>query len=109
MITKLGLICAVVLTWCPGVWAVTAVISWTPSPESDVVKYRLYRDNGTPCTTNSSLRAEILAPNTTFVDQGLDGSKYYCVTAVDAVGQESVVSSTATATYPTSAPVECPQ
>lgn len=103
------LVCLLSILWTSPAWAVTAVISWSPSPESDVVKYRLYRDNGTPCTTNSPLRAEVLAPNTTFVDQGLDSTKHYCVTAVDAVGQESVISATATATYPTSAPVECRQ
>jgi len=87
--------------------AVTAMVSWNPSPESDVVKYRLYRANGSPCSTNSALLAEVLAPNTTYVDQGIDSTKHYCVTAVDAVGQESVVSAEVTATYPSSAPVNC--
>lgn len=105
MITKF--LAVLILLCAEQAWAVTAVVTWSPSPESDVVKYRLYRSPSSPCSASSILLSEVVAPNTQYVDQGIDSTKYYCVTAVDAVGQESDVSATATATYPTSAPVEC--
>jgi fibronectin type 3 domain-containing protein len=109
MTIKAILFSLILVLSCGPAWAVTAVVSWAPAPESDVVKYRLYRSNGSPCTVNSGLRSEIQAPNTQFVDAGIDSTKYYCVTAVDAVGQESLVSATAIAVFPTTAPAQCAQ
>lgn len=110
-IKRIGaLLIAAVLALASPALAVTAVIQWNPNPELTIVKYRVYRDNGSPCSANSPLLSEVLAPNTQYVDAGITQTQYYCIAAVDIGGRESVASSTVTAQYPTiSVGGECAQ
>jgi fibronectin type 3 domain-containing protein len=63
-------------------------ISWSPSPESDLVAYRLYRSGRGGA---GEKLGEILAPATSFKDQtARPGARYrYSLTAVDKAGNES--------------------
>ena len=97
---RIGLAVVLLLLASPA-WAVTAIVQWHPNAELTVVKYRVYRDNGSPCSTNSPLVAEVLAPNTQYIDVGITQTHYYCISAVDGGGRESLASSTATAQFPT--------
>ena len=64
-----------------------AEVSWSPSPEPDLARYRVYRaEEGGP-----SLRvAEVAAGTTAWLDTSpLAAPRAYTVTAVDANGNES--------------------
>jgi uncharacterized delta-60 repeat protein len=69
----------------------TIAVSWTASTDDvGVVGYRVFRDNGaTPIASVSG---------TTFNDTGLLGTHVYAVAAVDAAGNQSALSNSATAT-----------
>ncbi|MBI4248433.1 MAG: fibronectin type III domain-containing protein, partial [Elusimicrobia bacterium] len=60
----------------------TVTLSWTASPETDVVRYRIYRDSVTPAD-NFALLAE--TTSTLFTDMGLTykTTYFYRVSAVD--------------------------
>lgn len=91
----------ILLFWCESAQAVTAVVQWTPNTEGDIAKYRVYRSTSSPCSANSPLLTEVLAPSTSYADVGIPQTMYYCITAVDRADLESVISATVTATYPT--------
>ncbi len=69
----------------------TIALSWTASTDDvGVTGYRVFRDNGTtPIATVSG---------TTFNDTGLLGTHVYAVAAIDAAGNQSALSNSATAT-----------
>ena len=69
----------------------TIELSWTASTDDvGVTGYRIFRDNGaTPITT---------VTGTTFNDSGLLGTHVYTVAALDAAGNQSAMSNSATAT-----------
>lgn len=69
----------------------TIELSWTASTDDvDVTGYRVFRDNATiPITTVNG---------TTFNDTGLLGTHVYTVAAIDAAGNQSAMSNSATAT-----------
>ena len=69
----------------------TIELSWTASTDDvGVTGYRVFRDNGaTPITTVSG---------TTFNDAGLLGTHVYTVAAIDAAGNQSAMSNSATGT-----------
>jgi fibronectin type 3 domain-containing protein len=69
----------------------TIALSWTASTDDvAVVGYRIFRDNGTtPISTVSG---------TTFNDNGQLGTHVYAVAAIDAAGNQSALSNSATAT-----------
>jgi len=69
----------------------TIALSWTASTDDvGVVGYRVFRDNGsTPITTVSG---------TTFNDPNQLGTHVYAVAAIDAAGNQSALSNSATAT-----------
>jgi uncharacterized delta-60 repeat protein len=69
----------------------TIALSWTASTDDvGVSGYRVFRDNGsTPIATVSG---------TTFNDSGLLGTHVYAVAAIDAAGNQSALSNSATAT-----------
>ncbi len=105
MATKRG--CATIVlivllaTAAPG-WAVTAVLTWNPNPELTVVSYRVYRTATSQCTPlPGNLLATVQAPNTQYVDVGIEQTQYYCITAVDDGLRESTPSATVIAAYPT--------
>jgi len=65
-------------------------VSWSPSPEPDLARYRIYRavvgEEGPPQRV-----AEISPPETSFRDTDLETKRVYSyrVTAVDKAGNES--------------------
>ncbi|HVQ28710.1 MAG TPA: hypothetical protein VMV21_03975 [Vicinamibacteria bacterium] len=69
-------------------------VSWSPSPEADLLAYRVYRS---PRRGGQMVRlAEVAAPDTTFLDkEPPEGAWQYSVTAVDRAGNESPVTSSA--------------
>jgi fibronectin type 3 domain-containing protein len=69
-------------------------VSWSPSPEGDLLAYRVYRS---PRRGGQMERvAEVAAPETTFLDkEPPEGGLQYSVTAVDRAGNESPVTSSA--------------
>lgn len=69
----------------------TIELSWTASTDDvGVTGYRIFRDNGlTPIST---------VTGTTFNDTGLLGTHVYAVAAIDAAGNQSPLSNSATAT-----------
>ena len=68
-----------------GTTETTVSLSWTESPETDVVTYNIYRDGGLIDTVSD--------PTTTYTDTGLTlGTSYdYQVSAVDGVPQEGLL------------------
>jgi len=67
-------------------------LSWNPSPEEDVVEYRICRDLSLQDTT---LIATVSAPDTFYIDNDIpddDEVYHYRVSAVDAVGNEGLMS-----------------
>jgi hypothetical protein len=62
-------------------------ISWSPSPESDVKSYRVYRTD--PGAQAPEQIAEKPAPERTYLDKPPRGTSRYTVTAVDNAGNES--------------------
>jgi Fibronectin type III domain len=75
-------------------------VSWSPSPESDLVQYRVYR---APRGGGASERiAEVAKPIATYRDTAArSGQRYrYTVTAVDGAGNESPASAPAEAAWP---------
>lgn len=79
-----------------------ATLAWTASTDADVAGYNVYRSTDATVTISAStLIAADLTPTTTgYVDKGLTpGTTYhYAVTAFDATGNESALSTTASAT-----------
>jgi len=76
-------------------------LSWTAATDNVAVTgYRIYRDGGTaPINTVNG---------TTFSDAGLSGTHSYGVTAIDAAGNESILSNIASATVVVSGDVTPP-
>ena len=76
--------------------ATTNTVTWTKSPETDVVKYNIYRKNGAaPAVPGDRLAStpQIATTPVTYVDTvTADGDWFYGVTAVDTAGNESVLS-----------------
>lgn len=100
-----AIVLIVLLATAPPGWAVTAVLSWNPNPELTVVSYRVYRTATSQCAPLPvNLLATVQAPNTQYVDVGIEHTQYYCITAVDEGLRESTPSSTVTAAYPTVTP-----
>jgi len=79
------------LTATPNLATGTIALSWTASTDDvGVVGYRVFRDNGTtPIST---------VAGTTFNDNGQLGTHVYAVAAIDAAGNQSALSNSATAT-----------
>ncbi len=63
-------------------------VSWSPSPEADLARYRIYRSSG---GTPPERIGEVAAGETLFKDlkPGRGGAHFYTVTAVDGAGNES--------------------
>ncbi|MBU4444989.1 T9SS type A sorting domain-containing protein, partial [bacterium] len=76
------------LTTSPGNQHIT--LHWDQNTESDLVKYRIYRDTTSPATT---LIDSVVGspPDTFYIDEGLTNGQvyYYRITAVAASGNES--------------------
>lgn len=69
----------------------TIALSWTASTDDVAVTgYRVFRDNGTTAIATVN--------GTTFNDSGLLGTHVYAVAAIDAAGNQSALSNSATAT-----------
>ena len=79
------------LTATPNLATGTIALSWTASTDDvGVVGYRVFRDNGpAPISTVSG---------TTFTDTNQLGTHVYAVAAIDAAGNQSALSNSATAT-----------
>ncbi len=73
-------------------FAANARLAWTPSPQLDVVKYRVYRSVFR--SSGFTLYDSVAAPTTSYTDNGLlpHQLRYYRVRAVDTDGNESVSS-----------------
>lgn len=71
--------------------ATSVLLSWTPSPSTDVVHHNLIR--------NGQLRASIAIPGTSFLDENLHSGTYlYEATAVDGSGNQSTSSNSVSVT-----------
>ena len=73
-------------------------VSWSPSTESDLASYRVYRT----AEGKTERVGEVAAPETSFRDsRAVPGTRYtYTVTAVDKAGNESPPSAGAPGTRP---------
>lgn len=68
---------------------------WTKSTSVDTVKYRIYRGTGNVLLTATTALVDVLGINSTaYTDTNLAANQQYtyCITALDASGNESVVS-----------------
>ncbi|MBU0710527.1 VCBS repeat-containing protein, partial [bacterium] len=76
------------LTATPGNQQIT--LRWDANSESDLAKYRIYRDTLSPATTLIDSLVGTL-PDTVYIDTGLTNGQtyYYRITAVDDDGNES--------------------
>ncbi|KPK83775.1 MAG: hypothetical protein AMS27_11910 [Bacteroides sp. SM23_62_1] len=75
-----------------------SILSWTPNTETDLYKYRIFRNEISPATTLTDSVTGPL-PDTFYIDTGVsNGSLYfYRITAVDDAGNESDFSNEAVA------------
>jgi len=66
-------------------------LRWNQNTESDLVKYRIYRDTSSPTTTLIDSCVSSSPPDTVYTDTGLTNGQiyYYRITAVDSSGNES--------------------
>lgn len=82
-------ITVLLVLWSGTGWAAT--LRWNPNNEPDLVRYRVYRCDGLPCTLKSG--ASLLATvekNETSLNIGTPAEiQYYFVTAVDSANRES--------------------
>ena len=88
LFTKIIFLCSY-LCLLPSIsFSQSLILSWTPSPESDISHYVVYRD-----TLPNTFRVymNISAENTSFTDTGVEPYRtyYYKMTAVDFSGNES--------------------
>jgi len=85
------------LTASPGNQQIT--LCWNANTESNLAKYRIYRDTSSPATTliDSCVAS---SPDTFYIDTGLANGQiyYYRTTAVDSAGNESEYSDEINAT-----------
>ncbi|MFQ6673283.1 MAG: FG-GAP-like repeat-containing protein [Fidelibacterota bacterium] len=72
-------------------------LSWNQNSESDLHRYRIFRDTSSPATTFIDSVVATSPPDTFYVDTGLTNGEtyYYRITAVDSAGHESGYSSEA--------------
>jgi pectin methylesterase-like acyl-CoA thioesterase len=77
-----------------------ATLSWTAPADKDVAGYNVYRSATGPATAASTKVTGSTVSGTSYTDNGLvNGTSYsYVVTAVDAAGNESAVSTATSAT-----------
>ena len=75
-------------------------LKWNKNTESDLAKYRIYRDTASPATTLIDSVTSPSPPDTFYTDTGLVGGTtyYYRVTAVNNAGNESGFSNEVSAT-----------
>jgi hypothetical protein len=72
------------------------LLNWTANTESDLLYYKVYRGIK---PSPSTLLVTVSAPNTTLLDYGVNGTKYYYrISAVDSAGNESMKTADVTAT-----------
>jgi hypothetical protein len=72
------------------------LLNWTANTESDMLYYKIYRGIK---PSPSTLLVTVSAPNTTLLDYGVNGTKYYYrISAVDSAGNESMKTADVTAT-----------
>ncbi|MEA3286786.1 MAG: FG-GAP-like repeat-containing protein, partial [Candidatus Marinimicrobia bacterium] len=66
-------------------------LTWDPVTDTDLVKYRIYRDTTSPAVTLIDSNLAASPPDTFFVDTGLTNDQiyYYRITAVDEMGNAS--------------------
>jgi len=70
----------------------TVELAWSPSSESDLAEYRLYRDTYSGFTPHAgNLLAAVNPEDTTYVDsiEGLEWDLYYVLTVINTAGLES--------------------
>jgi len=88
LFTKIFFLCSLFYLLPSSVSGQSLILNWTPSPESDISHYVVYRD-----TVSGTFQAysTIPAENASFTDTGVEPNRtyYYKMTAVDFSGNES--------------------